>query len=92
MFKKLLQLLFLGFLFSCNSQFQKEDLEANFKNPPEAAKPKTWMHALSGNMSKEGLSKDLEAIEKVGLGGVLLFNVSEKIPAGKIKYNSADQT
>ncbi|PQJ77587.1 hypothetical protein BTO16_11925 [Polaribacter glomeratus] len=48
------------------------------------------MHALSGNMSKEGLTKDLEAIEKVGLGGVLLFNVSEHTPAGKIAYNSPE--
>ncbi len=68
----------------------KENLEQNFLNPPAYAKPKTWMHALGGNMSKEGLTKDLEAIEKVGLGGVLLFNVSANIPAGKIAYNSPD--
>jgi hypothetical protein len=29
------------------------------------------MHALSGNMTKEGLTKDLEAIAEVGIGGVL---------------------
>ncbi len=48
------------------------------------------MHALSGNMTKEGLTKGLEAIEKVGLGGVLLFNVSANIPAGKVTYDSSE--
>ncbi|NJC27582.1 hypothetical protein GGR27_003099 [Lewinella antarctica] len=48
------------------------------------------MHAISGNMSKKGLTKDLEAIAEVGIGGVLLFNVSEGIPAGKVTYNSPE--
>ncbi|SNR77060.1 Glycosyl hydrolases family 2, sugar binding domain [Lutibacter agarilyticus] len=88
---KFLQLTLLLFAFlSCTKQSSPQDLEANFKNPPIDAKPKTWMHAMSGNMSKEGLTKDLEAIEEVGLGGVLLFNVSANIPAGKVVYNSLE--
>lgn len=62
--------------------------EALFLNPPKETKPKTWMHIMSGNMSKEGMTKDLEAIQKVGIGGVLLFNVTHTIPKGKIRYNS----
>ena len=34
--------------------------------------------------------KDLEAIERVGIGGILLFNVSQGIPNGPIKYNSPE--
>jgi hypothetical protein len=45
---------------------------------------------MSGNMTKAGLTKDLEAIEKVGIGGILLFNVSQGIPNGPVKYNSAE--
>ena len=41
-------------------------------------------------MSKAGLTKDLEAIEKVGIGGILLFNVTQGIPNGPIKYNSPE--
>ncbi len=77
------------FLVGCTSKTQKNTLnEAEFKSPSAIYKPKTWMHALSGNMTKEGLTKDLEAIEDVGLGGVLLFNVAANIPAGKVTYNS----
>lgn len=65
-----------------------DELEANFLNPPDEAKPRTWFHAMSGNMSKAGLTKDLEAIAEVGIGGVLLFNVTQGIPVGEVVYNS----
>jgi hypothetical protein len=81
--------LFALFIFSgCNENTSDNYLESGFQNPPAECKPKTWMHALSGNMTKEGLTKDLEAIAEVGLGGVLLFNVSANIPAGEVTYNS----
>ncbi len=88
-FLKLFSLTFSVFSLAFNS-FSQDIKAENFKNPPTEYLAKTWMHALSGNMSKEGLTKDLESIEKVGLGGVLLFNVSENIPAGKIAYNSPE--
>ncbi|MEM9258580.1 MAG: glycosyl hydrolase, partial [Bacteroidota bacterium] len=43
-----------------------EELEAGFLNPPIEAKPRTWFHAMSGNMSKEGITKDLESMAEVG--------------------------
>jgi alpha-L-rhamnosidase/F5/8 type C domain/Glycosyl hydrolases family 2, sugar binding domain len=64
--------------------------EETFKNPPKQYKPKTWMHAMSGNMSKEGLTKDLEAMKEAGLGGFLLFNITQGIPNGAIIYNSPE--
>jgi hypothetical protein len=49
-------------LVSCGNLVDAQNIsEVLFKNPPTAYKPKTWMHAMSGNMSKEGLTKDLEA-------------------------------
>lgn len=65
-----------------------QDLEQNFKNPPNSAKPRTWMHAMSGNMSKAGMTKDLEAIAAAGQGGILLFNIANGIPYGEVAYNS----
>lgn len=66
------------------------DLEAGFKEPPASAKPRTWMHAMSGNMTKAGITKDLESMSKVGIGGLLLFNVTQGIPNGPIIYNSPE--
>lgn len=61
-----------------------------FLNPPNECRPKTWMHAMSGNMSKEGLTKDLESMKTAGLGGLLLFNISQGIPNGPIIYDSEE--
>lgn len=61
-----------------------------FKNPPAWAKPKTWMHSMSGNMSKEGFTKDLEAISDAGIGGVFLFSVSRLTPSGDVKFASKE--
>jgi len=82
--------LFILFSFCCVGQNMQEKFEKNFKNPPATVKPRTWMHAIDGNMSKEGLTKDLEAMQRVGIGGVLLFNIDQKIPDGKIKYGSPE--
>ena len=47
-----------------------------FKNPPEAAKPRTWWHWTKGNVSKEGITKDLEWMKRVGIGGFQLADVN----------------
>lgn len=78
------------FLLGCSVNQEENDLEAGFKNPPQSAKPRTWMHAMSGNMSKEGMTKDLEAIAAAGQGGITLFNIATGIPYGNIAYNSPE--
>jgi alpha-L-rhamnosidase/Glycosyl hydrolases family 2, sugar binding domain len=64
--------------------------ETEFKNPSNQYRPRTWMHAMSANMSKEGLTKDLESMKAVGIGGLLLFNITQGIPNGRIVYNSTE--
>ncbi|MFK7937466.1 MAG: glycosyl hydrolase, partial [Saprospiraceae bacterium] len=73
-----------------NQQNSPTELAQNFLQPTAAYKPKTWMHAMSGNMSKAGITKDLEAMAQVGIGGFLLFNVTQGIPNGDIIYNSPE--
>ncbi|WP_175416224.1 glycosyl hydrolase [Aggregatimonas sangjinii] len=89
--KRIFQIL-LAFCFISVGHSQNSEgsgtMESNFKNPPNSTKPKTWMHAMSGNMSKAGMTKDLEAIAAAGQGGVLLFNIANKIPYGDTPYNS----
>ena len=62
--------LFLGTLL------QAQSLEESFKSPPDSAKPYTWWHWVSNNASKEGITKDLEAMKAVGLGGFTLFDAA----------------
>jgi len=49
------------------------DLES-FQNPPKANYPETWFHFISRNVSKEGITADLEAIAGAGFSGVQFFH------------------
>lgn len=42
----------------------------------ESHRPETWFHLIGGNVSKAGLTADLEAIKTGGLRGVQLFHGS----------------
>jgi hypothetical protein len=65
-------------------------LEDGFRSPPESAKPHTWWHWMNGNISREGITADLEAMAEIGLGGANIFNVSCDIPAGSVNYISPE--
>jgi hypothetical protein len=51
-------------------------LEKGFQTPPELAKPRAWWHWTGGNITKEGITKDLEWMKRSGIGGFQLADVS----------------
>jgi len=65
-------------------------LAAGFQSPPPSARPHTWWHWMNGNVTKEGITADLEAMQRVGIGGAQIFNASEGIPPGPVKFNSPE--
>jgi len=54
-------------------------LEQDFLNPPMSARPYVWWHWLGSNFSKEGITKDLEAMKEEGVGGATIFNISSSV-------------
>jgi hypothetical protein len=61
----------LSFSFSCQPNSRTNNLqliEENFKQLSEENKPWTFWYWISDNVSKEGISKDLEAMAKAGIG------------------------
>jgi len=64
------------------------ELEKNFTNPPDSAKPHTWWHWMEGYLTREGITADLEAMKRVGIGGAQLFNVGGAGDAGKTGLKS----
>lgn len=48
--------------------------ESTFKNPDKGYYPETWFHFIGGNISKEGITADLEAISAAGISGIQLFH------------------
>jgi len=76
-------------LASIKSVRSAEDELANgFVIPPDSAKPHIWWHWMNGNVTKEGITADLEAMKRVGVGGAQIFNVHCEIPAGTVKFMS----
>ena len=75
---------------SAKSLVPSISLEDGFKAPPSNAKPHTWYHMMNGNVTKEGITCDFEAIAKAGIGGVQIFDVGCKIPPGPVKFNSKE--
>ena len=65
-------------------------LESAFVNPPESARPQTWWHWMNGNVTREGITADLEAMKQIGLGAATIFNVDCSIPAGPVKFMSPE--
>ena len=51
-------------------------LAQGFQNPPDSAKPRTWWHWTNGNVTKDGITKDLEWMNRVGIGGLQLADVA----------------
>ena len=67
-----------------------DPLEKGFLNPPDSAKPQTWWHWMNGNITKAGLTADLEAMKQIGLGGATIVNVDCEIPRGPVKFMSPE--
>ena len=65
-------------------------LEAGFVSPPGSARPHVYYMIMNGNMSKECITDDFEAMAKVGIGGVLVLDVGCFIPAGPVVFASPE--
>ncbi|MCM2374758.1 glycosyl hydrolase [Aporhodopirellula aestuarii] len=84
----LLATIFVIHLVASSSANAQTPIEVSFRNPPNSARPYTWWHWMNGHVSKAGITKDLEAMKAVGLGGYQQFDVGVGMPAGPIVYNS----
>ena len=61
-----------------------DPLLASFRDPPAEARPRTWWHWMNGNVTADGITRDLEAVAQIGIGGVEMFDVGCGIPAGPV--------
>lgn len=63
-------------------------LESRFLNPSADAKPWVYWFWMNGNVTKEGITADLEAMNRVGIGGALMMGVGLGTPPGEADFNS----
>ncbi|GAB4037455.1 hypothetical protein GCM10028774_32810 [Spirosoma jeollabukense] len=71
---------FLTWMLPALAFAQPSTLKNGFQTPPDAAKPRVWWHWMNGNITKEGITKDLEWMKRVGIGGFQNFDASLLTP------------
>jgi hypothetical protein len=70
-------------LFSSSSG---QATEAQFAAPPDSARPHVFWHWMNGNVTEQGITLDLEAMQRVGIRGAQIYNAAPSIPAGPAKF------
>jgi hypothetical protein len=69
---------YLAFLFvlAINYSHAQNPLQSGFQTPPNAAQPRVWWHWMNGNITKDGIQKDLEWMKRTGIGGFQNFDAN----------------
>lgn len=72
----------------CKNKVSKSSsalLESAFRNPPFSSGVYTWWHWMNGNITKDGITRDLEAMKANGIAGYQLFEAGSGIPIGPVE-------
>lgn len=70
---EVLFIIFFSGVSDCTIQEKKQFNDVEFKHPP--TKLHIWWHWLDGNITKDGITKDLEAMKKQGIVQATILNV-----------------
>ncbi len=57
-----------------------DGLVAGFVDPPQSARPRVWWHWMNGNISRDGIAKDLAWMKRAGIGGMQNFDAGLATP------------
>ncbi len=68
------------------------DLSSEFLHPPASARPWVYWFWNNGNVTKAGITADLEAMKRAGVGGVIIMDVVERFapPPGTADFMGAE--
>jgi hypothetical protein len=73
-----------------NQAALQDELERVFQQPPRAARPQVLWMWMGGNVSSNGITRDLEALRDAGFGGATVFSLADVCsPWAGIISNSA---
>jgi len=85
--------MFFGML-SCSGQkneISHETLKSGFTTPPDSIQTSVYWYWISGNISKEGVIKDLHAMKKAGINRAFIGNIGlDDVPSGNVKMFSEE--
>lgn len=67
---------------------EADPLVQGFVSLPESCRPGVYWYFMDGNMSKEGMTKDLASMKKAGIGHLIFLEVNVGIPRGTVDFLS----
>ncbi len=70
------------------SVLSASELVETFRNPPDTARPGVYWYFMDGNMDRDEIVADLEAMNEVGIGSVLFLEVNIGVPTGSVPFMS----
>ena len=56
-----------------------------FAAPPAECRPRCWWGWMNGNVSKEGIVRDLSEMQRLGIGGATVFDLGCGVAAGPVE-------
>ena len=63
-----------------------DPLESGFAQPPDSTKPWCYWYWITDNISREGITKDLEAMKRVGISEAFIGNIFlDEVKHGAVK-------
>lgn len=62
------------------SAAQSARLEEAFQDPPNSARPRVWWHWMNGNITQDGIAKDMAWMKRIGIGGLQNFDINLSTP------------
>jgi hypothetical protein len=76
----------------CSAPLLASDLAVQFATPPASARPWVYWFWNNGNVTKAGITADLEAMKRAGIGGVIIMDVVERFapPPGPADFMNAE--
>lgn len=66
------------------------DLRHNFQTPPAEARPWVYWFWMDGNITREGITADMEAMDRAGIGGMIMMEVNVGVPGGPVVFMSGE--
>jgi len=64
------------------------ELATQFAQPPDSARPWVFAYWMEGNITREGITTDLEAMKRQGIGGLTFFDGALGNPQGPHRFMS----
>lgn len=55
----------------------RDPLREGFRTPPQDMRPWVWWHWMDGNVTIDGIDRDLDWFERIGIGGFQIFDVTQ---------------